>query len=176
MNDTFTAEDYPVYEPGVYDGTFDGIDEPDEDGQYGPYMDWRFAGTTADGPAEFMGRSSKPQYFTRATKARQWLEAILGRPLAKGETIDPASLRGTRVKLTIDIVKTERGDERNRIVNIRRAEADESPSSPAGEPAPDVDPDFEAWKADQAAKKAAVDAANAEEPPTPSEPTSDEAA
>ena len=163
MNTTFTAEEYPVLEPGVYEGLFDRLEEPGEAGQYGPYFNWFFTVNTADGPVEVMGRSSKPDYFTRSTKARQWTEAILGRELAKGETAAPASLQGTAVTLTLDIVKTERGDERNRILSIRRKQATESASST-------VDPDFQAWKAEQAAKKAAIDAANAEEPPTPEPP------
>jgi hypothetical protein len=175
MNTTFTAEEYPVLEPGVYPALFDRLEEPDEVGQYGPYFNWFFTVTTSDGQAEVMGRSSKPDYFTRSTKARQWYEAILGRELSKGEAADQASLRGTHVKLTVDIVKTERGDERNRIVNIRREESGEDSSSTAGDPPPNVDPDFEAWKADQAGKKAVVDATNPEGPPTPSE-QSEEAA
>jgi len=176
MNFEPTAEEYPVLDPGLYaKAIFDRIEEPDEVGQYGPYINWFFIVTTEDGPVEVMGRSSKPEFFTRATKARQWFEAILGRELTKGETADFEAIRGTAVTLTVDIVKTERGDERNRIVNIRRAEPDEGPSSTAAKPSPDVDPDFEAWKAEQAAKKAAVDVTNVEEPPTPSEP-SEEAA
>jgi hypothetical protein len=175
-NTTFTAEDFTPLQAGVYQARFDRLEEPEEPGKYGLFLNWFFVVTTEEGTVEVMGRSSKPEYFTRATKARQWYEAILGRELAKGETADPASLRSTLVMLTLDIVETERGDERNRIVNISRAETDEGSSSPDGSPSPDVDPDFEAWKADQAAAKAAVDAANAEDPPTPSEPSSDEAA
>ena len=169
MTTTFIAEDFPILEPGVYEATFDRIEQPDEPGQFGPYLNWFFTADTPEGPVDVMGRSSRPDRYTRFTKARQWHEAILGRELAKGESADPATLSGTEVSLTVDIVKTEKGDERNRIVSLRRKQNAESPSSA-------VDPDFEAYKAEQAAKKAAIDAANAEEPPTPAEPSSEEAA
>jgi hypothetical protein len=155
-----------LLEPGVYPAIFDRLEEPNEEGQYGPFLNWHFTVTTEDDTVEVLGRSSKPEYFTRATKARQWFEAILGRDLKKGESADPNTLRGTRVKLTLDIVKTERGDERNRIVGIRRSQEAEGKVMPV-QSSSTVDPAYEAYKAEQAAKKAAVEAANAEEPPPP---------
>jgi hypothetical protein len=64
-------------------------------------MAWERAGNAGPFPlhqARF-DQLEEPEYFTRATKARQWHEAILGRELAKGETADPVSLRGTLVML-----------------------------------------------------------------------------
>lgn len=162
---TFIAEDYPILEPGSYPATFERTEESEEPGQYGYWIDWYFTAVTADGPAEVMGRSSLPDRWTRSTKAREWYEAIAGQELAKGEPADTMRLKGTPVTLTLDIVKTKKGDERNRIVSIRRRAA-----APAVTSAPEPDPDYQAWLAEQAAKKAAIDAANAEEPPLPEAP------
>lgn len=123
----FTAEDFEVLEPNVYPAIFDRTEESDEPGQFGYFIDWFFDVQTDDGVVSLMGRSSKPDRFTRSTKARQWLEAILGRELAKGESADPNTLKGTPVQLTVDVVKTSKGDDRNRIVSIRRTK----PAQPA---------------------------------------------
>jgi len=53
MNFEPTAEEYPVLDPGLYaKAIFDRIEEPDEVGQYGPYINWFFIVTTEDGPVE----------------------------------------------------------------------------------------------------------------------------
>ena len=147
MTTTLIAEEFPLLQPGVYGATFDRIEEPPEPGQFGPYFNWFFVASAPDGPVEVMGRSRNPDRFTSSTKARQWYEAILGRVLAKGEAADFQSLRGTRVELTVDVVTTERGDERNRIINIRRT-PDAPPASTVG---PDADLDYQAFLAQRAA-------------------------
>jgi len=161
----FTAEDYPVLEPGNYEATFDRTEESEEPGQYGYWIDWHFAATTPDGVVDVMGRSSLPDRWTRATKARTWYEAIAGRELGKGEAADTDKLKGSPVTLTLSVKETEKGDERNSIVGIRRR----GTSAPAAVAAPAADPEYEAWKAAQAAEQAAVVAANAEQPPPPTE-------
>jgi hypothetical protein len=161
---TFTAEDYPVLEPGNYEATFARTEESEEPGQYGYWIDWYFDVTTADGIEDVMGRSSLPDRWTRSTKARQWFEAIAGRDLAKGEDADTAKLMGSPVTLTLDVVKTQKGDERNSIVSIRRRAATPVATSAT------ADPEYARWQAEEAAKKATVAAANAEQPPAPSEP------
>lgn len=125
----FVAEDFETLEPGVYPAIFDRAEESDTEGRFGFWIDWFFNVQAEDGVVSLMGRSSKPDRFTRSTKARQWYEAILGRELAKGETADLAKLKGIPVTLTVDVVKTEKGDERNRIVSIRRQKAAPKPVS-----------------------------------------------
>lgn len=169
----FTAEDYEVLEPNVYPATFDHTEESEEPSQFGYWIDWYFDAQTADGVVSVMGRSSKPDKFTRSTKARQWHEAILGRELVKGEPADPNSLKGTAVLLTVDVVKTAKGDDRNRIVSIRRAKAQSA--KPATETQPSTDEEdaerkaFLAWKASQA-KADTVSAEDPQQlPPAPTE-------
>ena len=164
---TFTAGDYQVLDPGVYTATFDRTEDLLEPGPYGFYTDWFFIVTTEDGPVEVSGRSSKPERLTRSTKARQWLEALLGRPLAKDETVDTTTLEGTRVMLTLDVKVTEVGDF-NRVVGIRRVDAAQ-PSIQQQAARSNVDPEYAAWLAEREAQAAAVEAANAEEPPPPTE-------
>ena len=120
-NTTFTAEDFTPLQSGGYQARFDRLEEPEEPGKYGLFLNWFFVVTTGEGTVEVMGRSSKPEYFTRATKARQWYEAILGRELAKGETADPGSLRGTLVMLTWSLTFIANGAWRSAVVAHRIA-------------------------------------------------------
>jgi hypothetical protein len=167
----FKAADYQVLDPGTYAAVFDRADDSPEPGPFGNYTDWFFTVTTAEGPVEVSGRSSKPERLTRSTKARQWLEDLLGRPLAKDESIDTASLKGTQVMLTIDVKTTDVG-EFNRIIGIHRVDASQ-PEVHQQPTEPVVDPEYAKWRAEREAEKAAMAATNAEEPPLPSEPPGD---
>ncbi len=158
----FTAQDYRVFEPGTYEATFDHTEESEEPGQYGYWIDWHFSVTTDDGVEDVMGRSSLPDRWTRSTKARQWFEAIAGRDLTKGEPADTAKLKGSPVTLTLDVVKTQKGDERNAIVSIRRRSGAVVATSGTT-----ADPEYEKWRAEQAA--------NAEQPSLPTEPPAEAA-
>jgi hypothetical protein len=114
---SFTASDRLVLEPGVYAATFIRTEESVEEGPYGHFIDWYFSVETDDGDVQISGRSSRPERLTRSTKARVWLEELLGRPLAKSESVDTRSLEGTRVRLTVGVNDS---GEFNRVTAVRR--------------------------------------------------------
>jgi hypothetical protein len=114
---TFKADDYQILDPGVYNATFVGTEDSVEEGPYGHYIDWFFAVDTDEGQIQVSGRSSRPERFTRSTKARQWLEELLGRPLTKDENVDTRSLEGTHVRLSVGTNDT---GQFNRVLAIQR--------------------------------------------------------
>ena len=83
------AEDNEVLEPGEYPAIFRGVEAPDEPGLYGLYIEASFDALTEDGPVRVTGRASRPERYTRSTKARLWYEAVDGRP----QIIDHAGLK-----------------------------------------------------------------------------------
>jgi hypothetical protein len=126
---TFAAADYPVLAPGVYNAEFVRVEESVVAGPYGHYIDWFFSVETDDGPIEISGRSSRPERLTRTTKARVWLEQILGRSLAKDERVDTSKLAGAPVQLTIGLNDS---GQFNRVVAIH------GPSGPRPDLAADL--------------------------------------
>ena len=163
---TFTAADYQLLEPGVYEAVFDRTVDPLEPGPFGHFTIWYFVATTEEGPVEVSGISSRRSRLTRSTKARQWLEDILGRPLINEETIDTSSLRGTRVMLELHIKTTEFG-EFNHIVGIRHVAAAKTPVSER-DIAANTYAEFAAWLAERGVPPPTVEIANADESPQPS--------
>jgi hypothetical protein len=142
MNEfTATAEDLPVFDPGDYQATFDRVEPSKEPGPFGDYLDWYFQILTEDGPAEIMGRSTQPNRYTRETKAREWYEALLGRPVASGEKLVLAKLSGTPCVVTVKVVVNTRGTQSNRIESIRRVARPTRPApTPVDEPPPPASP------------------------------------
>jgi hypothetical protein len=169
----YLTDEYPVSEiPTIPDGTYDpilaGVASVVHD-LYGPRWVWycNFPGMHPDG-GDFELQVWTPPRISSTGMARDMAKA-LGADVTKGAKVDLGVLRGKQVRLVVTLDE-EKG--RNRVVSVM-------PTPIAHDPEPTpiaVDPDFEVWKADQADKKAAVDAANAEEPPTPSGPSSEEAA
>lgn len=136
---TATAEDSEVLEPGLYSATFSGVEAPDEPGQWGPYLIWHFAVLTDDGPVDVTARSSRPEKYTRSTKARTWYEAILGRPVEKGDTMAFSKLAGRPCQLKLEVKSTEKGDF-NRVEDVIRVRAPKRSAAPT--PPPPADDDF----------------------------------
>lgn len=137
MSSTYYAEDYAVLDPGTYDGRLVRVDEPKDDGAYGPILRWTFevlGDHPGDDPTEIQGITSRK--FTPGTKARLWYESLIGAKLAKGEAIDLEAVEGTPVRLAVTVVEKEKGTF-NQIVSVTRlrrqapqpvpVEADEPP-------------------------------------------------
>jgi len=108
--------DYEVLDAGVYPATFVSVTPGEEDGLFGPYLDWEFravSGALTD--VKITGRSSTS--FGPTTKAREWATALLGRPLLRGERVDFGTLKGTPCQLLLEVVEKEKGTF-NRITRI----------------------------------------------------------
>lgn len=103
-----TAIDYGGIEPGMYLARLSRVEDISEGG-YGPYTKWFF--TLEDegwaGPPELRANSS--QSFAPQAKGRAWSEALLGRKIKGGESIELESLVGRECLLMIRLEDTEMG-------------------------------------------------------------------
>lgn len=98
MSHIITATDAEVVAPGGYDASLIGIE--DGVGQYGPFYDWSFLVAGPDGAVEVSRRTSAK--FGPSTIARSFVEALLGRKIAKGEQVDLDSLIGNRCRVKVN--------------------------------------------------------------------------
>jgi len=97
MSRTITAQDAEAVAPGTYYATLDSIGEGN--GKFGDYFDWNFDVTGPAGIVEVNRRTS--QKMTPNSIARQFVEGLVGHPLAKGEAIDLDSLQGKQCKVAV---------------------------------------------------------------------------
>lgn len=98
MSRIITATSGEAVEPGAYMGTLRSIDEGT--GKFGDYYDWNFVVAGPAGSVDVDRRTS--QKFGPQTIARQFVEALLGRKVEKGEQIDLDALIGKNARLKID--------------------------------------------------------------------------
>jgi hypothetical protein len=113
---TFKATAYEAkVKPGLYPGSLTAIDEREND-QEG-YLIWRFAVKRDDGQDAEVSVSSSRK-FSPSAKARKFAEALLGRPIQKGEELAPASLYGKPCQLLVSIQPLDDGGSRNIIEQV----------------------------------------------------------
>jgi len=135
---TAIAEDSDVLPPGIYRATFVGIECPEEPGLYGPYLGWPFDVLTDDGPVRVTARTSRPERYTKSTKARCHYEAIHGRPVEKGDTMVFSKLVGRPCLLRLEVKSTDKGDF-NRVVEVMPARTPKHVAAPTAPPPADDD-------------------------------------
>jgi hypothetical protein len=134
------AADFDNVPAGVYDGVVVSITRG-SDGQFGPYLQWSIEITGPDGkPVIVSGRSS--DRFGPTTKARRWLEAILGYRMRRGVPVDLDGLAVHGCRVQVDIVEKERGVF-NRIVEILPAQMQGTRNPEPVTAEPDLDDDQE---------------------------------
>jgi len=92
----------PQVEPGTYQATITAVQEAESTKDGSHYRRWDF---TLDDGRTVTGTTSLA--FSPSSKAGEWMTAILGRPLKKGEEIEPVGER-----CTISVVLNEQGYER----------------------------------------------------------------
>ncbi len=141
-----------VLAPGVYAGTLDRIEEMDT--AFGQRLAWRFLvpGAAADGSAfELTGWSNRKTH--RGTKTGDWIEAMTGRRLGKGEALQVDDLVGRNVQL---VVKVDELSGFNRLEDVLPpAKAPQAPVAPD----PETEAAFAAFMAQRNAGTAGNEAA-----------------
>ena len=167
LTDEVSVSEFPTIPAGTYDATLDGVTSEEHD-LYGHrwVFHMRILEMHPDG-GDFDLQVWTPPRISSTGMARDLVKA-LGADVSKGARVDLGALRGRHARLIVTLDE-EKG--RNRVKGVMPASAGNPTEASSA-----VDPDFEAWRAEQAAVKAAVDAANVEEPPTPSGPPAEEAA
>lgn len=102
------AIDYVELEPGVYRSELVKVEDIPEGGQFGPYTKWYYK-VLEEGFEDIDLRGNTSFNFGPQAKARMWAEALLGRRIDRGETIELDDLIGRQCELTIRMEETERG-------------------------------------------------------------------
>ena len=100
--------------PGLYTATLESVDE--REGRRGPYLLWRFT-------IDYEGQEVLVTGFTSTScdpwdPARQYVEALLGRPMAANEEIDPEALFGLGCQVVLTVVPRDAGGTVNRVERV----------------------------------------------------------
>ena len=128
----YTATDYEPLDPGLYVGRLVEIREAKS--EHGTYYRWIFAIQNED----YEGRqihANVSDKFGPGSKARQWVEAMIGRRLANGERFDTDDLVGQNFHVTVVNVEKD-GHTYDNVASvnaIRKAKAAKNEGSEADE-------------------------------------------
>lgn len=130
----YMATDYELLDPGLYVGRF--VEVREAKSEHGTYYRWVFEIKDED----YEGRrihANVSDKFGPSSKARQWAESMIGRPLRNGERFDTDDLIGRDFHLTIvNVEKDGRTYDNVASVNaIRKTKAakQEGPEADDGE-------------------------------------------
>lgn len=120
---TFTVpKPQPVLRPGTYNAILAGL-ERRENGDRA-YILWTFEIATKTGSVTVKATSSTS--FGVKAKARVWVEALLGRALEVGESVDTDDLLGQRCLVVVGQRQRDDGTTVNTIEHVLPAPSDES--------------------------------------------------
>lgn len=118
----YTATDYEPLDPGLYVGRF--IEVREAKSEHGTYYRWVFEIKDEDHKGRQI-HANVSDKFGPSSKARQWAELMISRPLQNGERFDTDDLIGRDFHLTIvNVEKDGRAYDNVTSVNaIRKAKA-----------------------------------------------------
>lgn len=157
-------------EPGSYVAKLERIESTSITTTEGvkPRYRWHFtiAGAGANGADAPMSGWTGVD-FTPKAKVNDWYQAFTGRRLGRGDKGSPSDLYGKSVLLTLTL---DESTGFNKIAAVAPVPKSMNQAEPVATP---VDPEYAAWLAARETKRAAVAAANSEEPPAPAEPPGD---
>jgi len=128
----YTATEYETLDPGLYVGRFVEIREAKS--EHGSYYRWVFE-IQDEGDRGRQIHANVSDKFGPSSKARQWVEAMIGRRLANGERFDTDNLIGQDFHVTVVNVEKD-GRTYDNVVSvnvIRKAKAAKKEESEAGE-------------------------------------------
>jgi hypothetical protein len=99
---------------GIYAAVLESIDE--REGTNGPYLMWKFT-IDHDGRTVMVSAPTSMNCGPKAN-ARQYAEALLGRPMTIGEELAPEALYGAECQLVLTVVSLDTGGTVNRIQRV----------------------------------------------------------
>jgi hypothetical protein len=109
----FTAPNYKLVDPGVYDAVIDTIEEKTApDGRV--YVLWSFRVVDDFGDTVIVKRPTSLNFGPKSI-ARRYAEAALRRPIRPGETIEYRDLIGQQLRIIITRTADVAGNERNSV-------------------------------------------------------------
>jgi hypothetical protein len=94
----YTATDYEPLEPGLYVGRLAEVREAKS--EHGTYYRWVFE-VQNESHRGHQIHANVSDKFGPSSKARQWVESMIGRPLGNGERFDTDELIGRDFHVTI---------------------------------------------------------------------------
>jgi len=118
----YTATDYEPLEPGLYVGRLVEIREAKS--EHGTYYRWIFE-IQDEGYEGRQIHANVSDKFGPSSKARQWVESMIGRPLRNGERFDTDNLISQNFHVTVVNVEKD-GRTYDNVVSvnaIRKAKA-----------------------------------------------------
>src|SRR5215212_5530767 len=127
----YTATDYEPLEPGLSVGRLVEIREAKS--EHGTYYRWIFE-IQDEGYEGRQIHANVSDKFGPSSKARQWVESMIGRPLRNGERFDTDNLIGQDFHVTVvNVEKDGRSDDNVLSVNaIHKAKAAKKEGPEAG--------------------------------------------
>jgi hypothetical protein len=108
--------------PGLYAAVLESIEE--RESANGPYLMWKFT-IDHDGRQEMVSAPTSMNCGPKA-KARQYAEALLGRPMTPGEELEPVALYGAPCQVLLMAVSLDTGGIVNRIERVLSPTPDEA--------------------------------------------------
>jgi hypothetical protein len=118
---TATASERKPLPAGMYPARLADVEQREKDGR--PFLLWVFAVQTKDGERKLSRPTSTT--FGRGSVARDIVEALLGRPMADGETVDADELLDRPCRVVVQVAVDGQGRPVNRITAV--LPADEPP-------------------------------------------------
>src|SRR5215203_5323982 len=128
----YTATDYEPLDPGLYVGRLVEIREANS--EHGTYYRWAFE-IRDEGYGGRQIHANVSDKFGPSSKARQWVESMIGRQLGNGERFDTDDLIGQDFHVTVvNVEKDGRTYDNVASVNaIRKAKAAKNEGPDANE-------------------------------------------
>jgi hypothetical protein len=114
-----TASERKPLPAGVYPARLVDVEQREKDGR--PYLLWTFAIEMKDGERRVFRPTSTS--FGRGAVARDIAEALLGRPLADGETVDADELLERPCRVVVQAAVDGQGRPVNRVAAVLPADA-----------------------------------------------------
>ena len=138
----YTATDYEPVPPGLYTGRLEVTEEAES--QHGVYYRWEFV---IEDEGEFKGRRVRANVsdkFGPQSKARQWCEQMIGRPIRKGEEFDTDVLLGKSYHIMVsNTPEDERGRVYDNVENVHRIRPKEGQEPAKTDESEDPEEDFD---------------------------------
>jgi hypothetical protein len=138
----YTPTDYEPVPPGLYTARLEKIEEATS--QHGIYYRWQFI---IEDDSEYEDRkvfANVSDKFGPQSKARQWCEQMIGRPIRKGEQFDTDVLLSKSYHIMVsNTPEDEHGRVYDNVDNVHRIRPQEDPKAKKTDEPKDPEEDFD---------------------------------
>jgi hypothetical protein len=103
-----------IVDADIYDAVIVSVEEPEEEGPFGPSYVWKFAVPFEGENLEIVGFSS--QSHSTKGKLVKWARGALGDGVLTG--FHTKDLAGVKVRIQVEPGKNKDGDDKNKVVSV----------------------------------------------------------